>query len=269
MSSRNTIEAFLQDKNATIVTRQRDPGVYEGAFATVNRGALEWFGGPGIEGKWAKTTVQKITQEFSDMNTPIGDILTISDWLPHPLCGQWIKEQKTALSAKRSWCLIDRDVAIAFGLVSPRSPSPARAATPKSSKKRAPLKPFIKEKKKCTTDQLKALDISHFLYEIRFKDGSNFQKVSIPGDTDDVAWVSEADLKEAGKFDLVKTVYQRVINNSLLAANKKFKKADSESDDDDESSGDDDLDDSDDAGGSQQQQPQRRSARTPVPTKKF
>ena len=269
MSSRNTIETFLHDKNAAIVTRQRGPGVYEGAFATVNRGALEWFGGPGIEGKWAKTTVQKITQEFSDMNTPIGDILNISDWLPHPLCGQWIKEQKTALSAKRSWCLIDRDVAIAFGLVSPRSPSPARAATPKSSKKRAPLKPFIKEKKKCTTDQLKALDISHFLYEIRFKDGSNFQKVSIPGDTDDVAWVSEADLKEAGKFDLVKTVYQRVINNSLLAANKKFKKADSESDDDDESSGDDDLDDSDDAGGSQQQQPQRRSARTPVPTKKF
>ena len=128
------------------------------------------------------------------------------------------------------------------------------------------MKPFIKEKK-CTTDQLKALDISHFLYEIRFKDGSNFQKVSIPGDTDDVAWVSEADLKEAGKFDLVKQVYQRVINNSLLAANKKFKKAESE--DDDESSGDDDLDDSDDAGGSQQQQPQRRSARTPVPTKKF
>ena len=269
MSSRNTIETFLHDKNAAIVTRQRGPGVYEGAFATVNRGALEWFGGPGIEGKWAKTTVQKITQEFSDMNTPIGDILTISDWLPHPLCGQWINEQKTALSAKRSWCLIDRDVAIAFGLVPPRSPSPARAATPKSSKKRAALKPFIKEKKKCTTDQLKALDISHFLYEIRFKDGSNFQKVSIPGDTDDVAWVSEADLKEAGKFDLVKTVYQRVINNSLLAANKKFKKADSESDDDDESSGDDDLDDSDDAGGSQQQQPQRRSARTPVPTKKF
>ena len=266
MSSRNTIEAFLQDKNATIVTRQRDPGVYEGAFATVNRGALEWFGGPGIEGKWAKTTVQKITQEFVDMNTPIGDILTISDWLPNPLCGQWIKDHKAELSAKHSWCLIDRDVAIAFGLVPPRSPSPARAATPKSSKKRAALKPFIKEKKKCTTDQLKALDISHFLYEIRFKDGSNFQKVTIP-DTDDVAWVSEADLKEAGKFDLVKTVYQRVINNSLLAANKKFKKADSESDDDDESSGDDDLDDSDDAGGSQQ--PQRRSARTPVPTKKF
>ena len=88
MSSRNTIETFLHDKNAAIVTRQRGPGVYEGAFATVNRGALEWFGGPGIEGKWAKTTVQKITQEFSDMNTPIGDILTISDWLPNPLCGQ-------------------------------------------------------------------------------------------------------------------------------------------------------------------------------------
>ena len=70
MSSRNTIEIFLHDKNAAIVTRQRGPGVYEGAFATVNRGALEWFGGPGIEGKWAKTTVQKITQEFFDMNTP-------------------------------------------------------------------------------------------------------------------------------------------------------------------------------------------------------
>ena len=115
MSSRNTIETFLHDKNAAIVTRQRGPGVYEGAFATVNRGALEWFGGPGIEGKWAKTTVQKITQEFSDMNTPIGDILTISDWLPHPLCGQWIKEQKTALSAKRSWCLIDRDGCSSMG----------------------------------------------------------------------------------------------------------------------------------------------------------
>ena len=127
------------------------------------------------------------------------------------------------------------------------------------------MKPFIKEKK-CTTDQLKALDISHFLYEIRFKDGSNFQKVTIP-DTDDVAWVSEADLKEAGKFALVKEVYQRVINNSLLAANKKLKKAESE--DDDESSGDDDLDDSSDDAGGSQQQPQRRSARTPVPTKKF